>query len=139
MLFTRPIIAALLLTAPVCAQAGDLSGRVHDSRGAPAAGVLLAMAGQQQVSAADGSYAFTGLPGGAHDIAIALEGGHVQRVGVVVPETGEARRTLFLIGRAAIARLAPEADSTPFAEALLAAEQLPAAPAQEWRWRDLEG
>lgn len=90
------LAAAALLCAPLQAQAGDVAGVVFDARGLPQAGVVLDLAGQQAVTGADGAYRFADVPAGDHPLAAGA-----QAVVVAVPATGEVRRNLFLLSRAA--------------------------------------
>jgi hypothetical protein len=134
------IAAALAATAiSLPATAGDVSGKVYDQRGAPAAGVTLELGGSQVVTGADGSYSFTGVAAGEHMLSA---GG--QRVAVSVADEGETRRNLFLLSSAArqvvsgapIDREALEA-TLALGETMLRDSQRRSAIA--WRWNDLEG
>ena len=95
------LIALLSLTAPLTAHAGAVAGTVYDQRGAPAAGVVLALGDAQAVSGADGAYAFADVAAGEHTIAAGN-----QRVAVTVATEGTLRRNMFLLSRAARAVVA---------------------------------
>lgn len=90
------LAASISLCASLPAQAGEVAGTVYDARGLPQAGVVLDLAGQQAVTGADGSYRFAEVPAGDQPLAAGA-----QAVIVAVPATGEVRRNLFLLSRAA--------------------------------------
>jgi hypothetical protein len=102
----RFVLAAVLIAfcAPLPAQAGEVVGKVFDARGRPAAGVMVELAGQQTVSAADGSYTFSGIPAGEQGLVAGS-----QAVAVAVTDEGVVRRNLFLLSREARAHLTGEA------------------------------
>ncbi len=138
------ILAALLtLSVSPSAHAGEVAGKVYDQRGAPAAGVVLALGDVQVVSGADGTYAFADVAAGEHMIAT----GH-QQVAVTVAAEGTVRRNLFLLGRSAARVMAGETVPSPTSEPALAAtfrlaDAMPEDSATQvgvaWRWNDLDG
>lgn len=77
-----------------------MAGTVFDARGRPAAGVELALGGQQAVSGADGKFTFADVAEGEHRM---LAGS--QAVAVSVPAEGAVRRNVFLLSPAARLRV----------------------------------
>lgn len=139
---TAVIAAILSLGLASAAAAGDVAGTVYDQRGLPVAGVVLAVDGQEAVSAADGSYRIADVSSG--DQMVSANG---QRVSVSVAEEGTATRNIFLLSRSARSEVTGgsvnmEAGEEAFAEALELAEQMledeSASRAIAWRWNDLE-
>jgi hypothetical protein len=137
------LIALFSLAAPLSATAGEVAGTVYDQRGAPAAGVVLALGELQALSGADGTFAFADVSAGEHTIAAGN-----QRVVVSVAAEGTVRRNLFLLGRSARTVVTGEIAATPESDAALAAtfrmaEAMLRDTAGErgaaWQWNDLEG
>lgn len=138
------LLAALLgLAAPLSAQAGEVAGTVYNQRGAPAAGVVLALGDVQVVSGADGAFVFTDVAPGEQ----AITAGN-QRVTVTVADEGTVRRNVFLLSRSARTAVTGETAATPESDAALAATyRLAEAMVQDsagevataWRWNDLDG
>lgn len=137
------IAAALSLGLATAAMAGEVAGTVYDQRGAPAAGVVLALGDAQAVTGADGSFAFANVAPGEQQIVAGN-----QRVAVTVAADGTVRRNLFLLSRAARTAVTGETAATPESDAALAATyRLAEAMLQDsavqadvaWRWNDLDG
>ena len=136
------ILAALfLLAAPVAAQAGEVAGTVYDARGRAAAGVELALGGQAVVSGADGSYRFTDVAAGEHQVMAGS-----QRVAVAVAETGETRRNIVLLSRSARTAVTgeivpPASDDAALARAMQLADAMLAEAAHlpERRLPEIDG
>lgn len=110
------LAAFLAIAAPLPVLAGEVAGTVFDARGRVAAGVTLELAGQQAVSAADGSFAFADVAAGEHSVVIGS-----QAVAVVVPAEGTARRNVFLLSAAARQRVTGEVATPADSAAVLAA------------------
>lgn len=133
------ILAALMLAVPATANAGDLAGRVYDATALPVAGVVVEVAGREAVTGADGSYNFTGLAEGSHEVAVMLADGAIQRVRADVAVEGTSRRNVFLVSAAALRGARAFAGETAAAPAPpMDAAQLPAGEGAvaAWRWRD---
>lgn len=148
------LFAAALLGGSCPAFAGDLAGKVYNSRGGPVAGIAVRLGEGERVARTDatGRYVFSDVAPGEHGLAIALDGGDTQRVWAQVPAAGDGERNIFLLGAGAIDRAlaasfasaaaGPAMDEAAFARTLDLAESLIRendARAQEWRWRDLDG
>lgn len=144
--------SAALICAASGAQAGDIAGTVYDSRGRPAADVLLTIdeLGMEAVTAHDGSYRFSDVVTGDHRIAIMRGAQPVQRISVHVAGEGDAARNIVMISATAMRSFQAatlqddgQGGEEAFAEAIALAEQMvreaPASDAQAWRWRDLDG
>ena len=136
------ILAALLLSVlPATAYAGEVSGTVYDSRGLSVAGVAVAVEelGLETRTGNDGSYRLPDVAAGEHAIAIALEGGAIQRVFVEVAEDGPSRRNIFLLSSASMRGVqdfasAPQTEDAPAAGIVRLPQLVGGAVA--WRWRD---
>ncbi|MEO5705636.1 MAG: hypothetical protein ABIT10_04025 [Alteraurantiacibacter sp.] len=100
----------------VPASAGEVTGKVFDARGRVAAGVALELAGQQVVSADDGSFAFSNVAEGQHSVIAGS-----QAVAVSVPLEGAVRRNVFLLSSAARQRVTGEVVTPADSAAVLAA------------------
>ncbi len=109
------LAASLAFCSSLSAQAGEVAGTVFDARGRAAAGVALEMAGQQAVSAADGTYVFTDVAAGQHSLVAGS-----QAVAVAVPADGAVRRNLFLLSGAARLRVTGEPATSAHNDAVLA-------------------
>lgn len=109
------LAAMLALGFSLPAQAGEVAGTVFDARGRPAAGVELALGGQQAVSGSDGKFAFADVAEGEHRM---LAGS--QAVSVSVPAEGVVRRNVFLLSSAARLRVTGESVSAQDGATVLA-------------------
>ena len=116
--------AAALIALPTSAFAGDLSGTVNDSTARPVAGaqVVIPALGLSTVTDAEGTYRFEGLEAGEHRVAVELANEERQFASAQVPETGEAKRNIFLYSSAALdqARIGINPVEAMLAEALMA-------------------
>lgn len=96
--------AMALAAVPASALAGDLAGTVRDSAASPVIGVTVTIPalGLSTTTDAEGAYRFEGLQAGEHRIAVELADDARQFTSAQVPETGEARRNVFLYSRTAL-------------------------------------
>ncbi|GEM_PF-2430746 len=142
------LAAAIAVTAPSLAYAGDLSGRVLQPHGEAAGGLALEIGalGLETFSADDGSYAFAGLPAGEHEITVFRADGGVQYMIVTVGEDA-TQRNIVLFSQAAVnaamGRTAPASNGLSLSATLALGERLAddseARGEMTWRWNDLEG
>jgi hypothetical protein len=92
------VVSCLAAAQPVLA--GEVTGKVFNARGQAVAGVALELAGQQAVTAADGSFTFAEVAEGEHTVVAGS-----QAVAVSVPAEGAVRRNVFLLSAAARQRV----------------------------------
>lgn len=140
---TAFIAAIISLGLSTGALAGEVSGKVFDQRGVPAADVVLVLGAQQAVTAQDGSYRFSDVAEGEYLIAA-----YGQRVSVQVSDDAATQRNIFLMSRRARTEVTgagvdADAAEAAFAEAMQLAERMvnesEARGEVAWRWNDLEG
>ncbi|RPF70753.1 peptidase associated/transthyretin-like domain-containing protein [Aurantiacibacter spongiae] len=143
--------AALLASMSVAgaAQAGDVAGKVYGADALPRGGVAVSLPDLDRTTrtATDGSYRFDGVPAGSLVVAVAASADAVQRARVDVPETGEARRDVFLYSARVIGSVRDGGD--PLVNALAersmasawdaASAMVADAAPTAWRWRDSDG